>query len=114
MHMGVTAKIMITLALICIIYVNSEVAPTNCKNNNECSSNHCCLLGHYHGAEPQCVPAPQENDSCRPGQASVNTTIYSHDGKPKYEAINVYNNVCPCGQGLTCDTANGGACKKSS
>ncbi|XP_069679668.1 uncharacterized protein [Periplaneta americana] len=110
-------KATILLAALCVFVWSSrseaQAPPAVCKDSSECGPNKCCLLGRYSGTEPTCQDAPRENDACRPHQVGSNTTVYGNDGKPKYTVTNVYTDVCPCGQGLDCDTNSGGLCKKT-
>ena len=56
---------------------------------------------------PRCNPVKQEGENCRPASSSTfNTTLYYPDGA-QVELTNVHYIMCPCSNGLTCDTSDG-------
>jgi hypothetical protein len=98
------------------VYVTIVIRTSSRVFIKEClviSTTFLVVAGRFQGSEPTCHAEPGVDGICRPGQLPTNTTIYGMDGKTKYTVTNVYLDVCPCGQHLSCDPHSGGVCKKS-
>ncbi|PSN44760.1 hypothetical protein C0J52_05571 [Blattella germanica] len=114
--MGVIARIMIMMAVICLLSstprVTSKASPPECTNSNECPTNNCCFISQGHTLQATCEPLLEENADCPMGNEATNTTINYYDDDNKFHSVAVigYFRACPCGQGLICQL---GACKKA-
>nr|XP_003708605.1 PREDICTED: astakine-like [Megachile rotundata]XP_012153357.1 PREDICTED: astakine-like [Megachile rotundata] len=104
--------IFVTLFLLFVLSCSSR-AQTNrpdyiqCQSNAECDSGYCCNIGPLRYSIPQCKVMQAEGEICRPGSTSpTNMTLGYPDGA-LVTLTNVHYILCPCANGLTCDTKEG-------
>ncbi|XP_076663147.1 astakine [Andrena cerasifolii] len=84
----------------------------HCQTNLECEPGYCCTIGPMRYSIPQCKPMQEEGNICRPGSVStLNMTATYPDGA-EVLLTDVHYILCPCVDGLACDTKEG-VCKNA-